>query len=45
MSYLIEDETGVCSGAHPHDGYYAGDFSAQPFVAPGTFVQQLLSPR
>jgi hypothetical protein len=27
-SLVIEDERGTCSGHyHPHNGYYAGDFS------------------
>ena len=31
---FAEVESGTCSGrVHPHNGYYAGDFSAQP-VAP-----------
>ena len=26
---VIEEESGTCSGwVHPHNGYYAGDFSA-----------------
>jgi hypothetical protein len=31
MTAIIEDEAGTFAGAHPHDGYYAGDFSSQPF--------------
>src|SRR3954447_12497086 len=35
---VIEEESGTCSGfAHPHNGYYAGDFhraEATPVVAP-----------
>jgi hypothetical protein len=27
---FVEVETGTCSGqVHPHNGYYAGDFSTQ----------------
>ncbi|MBA2953526.1 hypothetical protein GON03_04320 [Nocardioides sp. MAH-18] len=30
-SFVIEEETGTYTGrAHPHNGYYAGDFSGQP---------------
>ena len=35
MSYIIEEETGTYTGTrHPHNGYYAGDFSCNP-VATG----------
>jgi hypothetical protein len=31
----IEEESGTCCGfVHPHNGYYAGDFST-PRVSPG----------
>ncbi len=31
MSFVVEEETGtVRTDAHPHNGYYAGDFSASP---------------
>ena len=30
-SLLIEEESGTTQGHHPHNGYYAGDFSDQPF--------------
>ena len=30
-SLVIEEESGIYSGrSHPHNGYYAGDFSALP---------------
>ena len=30
-SLVIEEERGTCSGfVHPHNGYYAGDFSIRP---------------
>lgn len=33
-SIVIEEESGTYTArAHPHNGYYAGDFSSQP-VAP-----------
>lgn len=33
-SLIIEEEAGVCTGRiHPHNGYYAGDFSARPAFA------------
>jgi hypothetical protein len=32
---FVEVETGTCSGhVHPHNGYYAGDFSTQRNPAP-----------
>ena len=33
---LIEEDLGTYRGTstHPHNGYYAGDFSAVPFEAP-----------
>ena len=35
MNRIIEEETGTYRGKqHPHNGYYAGDFSGQPFNAP-----------
>ena len=34
---FTEVETGTCSGrVHPHNGYYAGDFSSQRNPAPQT---------
>ena len=31
----IEEESGVSTGwVHPHNGYYAGDFSSVPFHEP-----------
>ena len=31
-SLIIEEESGTWTGSiHPHNGYYAGDFSAVPF--------------
>ena len=39
---IIEDDRGTISGTrHPHNGYYAGDFTAdtaQPFSRPGSFA-------
>jgi hypothetical protein len=33
-SLLIEEESGTSTGrSHPHNGYYAGDFS--PYLGPG----------
>jgi hypothetical protein len=33
MSYIIEAETGTYTGTrHPHNGYYAGDFSSSPMA-------------
>lgn len=35
-SSTVESESGTWSGTrHPHNGYYAGDFSDAPAVAPG----------
>lgn len=36
MSHIVEKESGthVPRRDHPHNGYYAGDFSAVPFTAP-----------
>lgn len=36
MSHIVEEETGTTTprSRHPHNGYYAGDFSAVPFQAP-----------
>ena len=32
---FVEVESGTCSGrVHPHNGYYAGDFSTQRYHAP-----------
>jgi hypothetical protein len=35
MNHIIEEETGTTTrqAYHPHNGYYAGDFSGQPFTA------------
>jgi hypothetical protein len=34
-SLVIEEERGTCSGfAHPHNGYYAGDFSGGSDLGP-----------
>jgi hypothetical protein len=36
-SLVIEEESGTCTGyVHPHNGYYAGDFSLR--TAPGAPV-------
>jgi hypothetical protein len=33
---VIEEERGTCTGNyHPHNGYYAGDFSATRAASPG----------
>ena len=36
MNHFVEEESGslVPQPRHPHNGYYAGDFSAVPFQAP-----------
>jgi hypothetical protein len=36
MDRIIEDESGTYTtrDSHPHDGYYAGDFSSVPFKQP-----------
>lgn len=44
----IEEESGRFTGrTHPHNGYYAGDFSAQPIPATppeaGSWVTTLVS--
>jgi hypothetical protein len=37
---FVEVETGTCSGlVHPHNGYYAGDFSTQRNPVTGTATQ------
>ncbi|GAA3801244.1 hypothetical protein GCM10022242_00230 [Nocardioides panacisoli] len=35
MSHIIEEETGTYTGTrhHPHNGYYAGDFSRTPIAS------------
>jgi hypothetical protein len=34
-SIVIEEESGTYSGrVHPHNGYYAGDFTTRPYVEP-----------
>ena len=34
---FVEVESGTCSGrVHPHNGYYAGDFSTQRYHEPKT---------
>ena len=35
-SRIIEEESGTYTGAprHPHNGYYAGDFSNVPLTVP-----------
>ncbi len=41
-SLQIEEESGVFTGRpHPHNGYYAGDFSVVPFEQPD--LHQLLN--
>jgi hypothetical protein len=36
MNQFVEEESGsfVPRAQHPHNGYYAGDFSTVPFEAP-----------
>ena len=36
MAHVIEEDSGtvVARAPHPHNGYYAGDFSAVPFEQP-----------
>ena len=43
MSHIVEEDTGTYTPRvrHPHNGYYAGDFSAVPFRAPD--LRSLLS--
>ncbi len=43
MDRIIEVESGTCTpnSTHPHNGYYAGDFSAVPFRQP---VLRILPP-
>ena len=38
MSHTIEEDSGtvVLRTRHPHNGYYAGDFSTQRYHAPDT---------
>jgi hypothetical protein len=37
-SITIEEESGTFTGrVHPHNGYYAGDFTSLPHVAPSTW--------
>ena len=37
---FVEVESGTCSGqVHPHNGYYAGDFSTQRNPVPGVATQ------
>jgi hypothetical protein len=40
MSHIVEEESGtfVPRPQHPHNGYYAGDFSAVPFHQPDLHV-------
>ena len=43
MDRIIEEESGTSTprSAHPHNGYYAGDFSSVPFKRPD--LRQLLA--
>jgi hypothetical protein len=49
-AFLVEEEAGTCSGRlHPHNGYYAGDFTAADLptawhAALGVFVQTVAHP-
>ena len=37
-SIIIEQESGKYTGrVHPHNGYYAGDFTSRPRVLPTTW--------
>jgi hypothetical protein len=40
MNHFVEEESGslVPRARHPHNGYYAGDFSAVPYTAPDLSV-------
>lgn len=41
----IEEESGVCSGRlHPHNGYYAGDFSSGSSAPRADTQLHLISP-
>jgi hypothetical protein len=34
MEHIVESGTEILRPAHPHNGYYAGDFSAVPLEQP-----------
>jgi hypothetical protein len=34
MEHIVESGTEVLRPVHPHNGYYAGDFSSVPFQEP-----------
>ena len=34
MEHIVESGTAILRPAHPHNGYYAGDFSDVPFHQP-----------
>ena len=34
MEQILESGTEILRPAHPHNGYYAGDFSSVPFHEP-----------
>jgi hypothetical protein len=36
MNHIIEEDSGtfLAQSTHPHNGYYAGDFSSVPFTQP-----------
>ena len=43
---IIEEETGTYTSrsSHPHNGYYAGDFSSVPFQQPDLGTLLALTP-
>ena len=38
MEHIVESGTEILRPAHPHNGYYAGDFSSVPFLEPDLHV-------
>jgi len=47
MDRIIEVESGTYTpgSVHPHNGYYAGDFSSAPFKQPGSSTMVATSGR
>jgi hypothetical protein len=43
---VIEEESGACSGfLHPHNGYYAGDFTQATVVPASSLGLELAAPQ